>query len=429
MKSLKLHVSKAKDSDRIGKFALLFLSGLIILYGFFDITTSQQTYHVNYDRTASKIFLLLIIAFSLFYCLMCLISQKYRSKDFFNYFFSDNFAIFIISIVCLAVSELISYFINKFAFSALVTTVIPYVVFVSLSTFMKFWSFENSPRQKTMLCSTLTIFFFYYFFILFYFFYIQGRPTSSGGLRVPVLSHIFFPLSLIPSLRILLKQKIAYIYLLFFPLVIIADKTSVLIVFAIYVASDLFNSTLFAAYQKHIKIIAWCFAAAVAFILIFANFTPQQSFLYRKLSFNAIILSSGRIQNWTNIIKDIKNFSVKNVLFGKGASATTFVNFGTAAHNDFLESFYDFGLLGLASMISFASYFLVNAIKIQNDSRHNLLLACYVCFFMLISAIFSNGNILLCFSFSATSMIKQRIYYDKTGTSIYRDGLRWELHI
>lgn len=429
MKPAKHKTTGRKWNDCIGKWAFFVLTTLIVLYGFFDITTSRQTYHIDYDRTTSKILLLSIIVFSLLYCIVCLVTQKYRTKGFFDYFFSDYFAVCIVSIACLIISDSISFFINKVSFSVFSSTAIYYVLFISLSVFMKFWSFDNPQRQKTFLYSSLIIFFFYYFFILFYYFYIQGRPMSSGGLRIPVLSHVFFPLSLIPSLRILLKQKIAYIYLLFFPLVLIADKTSVFVVFVVYVASDLLHSTLFGSYKKQIKTTLWCFAIIVILLLLVANFAPQQSFLYKKLSFNSIILNSGRLQNWTNIIKEFKNFSLKNFIFGKGTSATTLVNYGTAAHNDFLESFYDFGLLGFASMISFASYFLINAIKAKNDSRHSLLLAFYVLFFMMISAIFSNANLLLCFSFPGVSMARQRVYGDKSGSSIYKNDFWWEMRI
>lgn len=429
MKPTKHKITGGEWNDWIGKGAFFFLTTLIVLYGFFDITTSRQTYHIDYDRTASKILLLSIIIFSLFYCAGCLVTKKYRTKNFLDYFLSDYFGVFIISIACLIISDLISFFVNKVAFSVFSTTAIYYVLFISLSVFMRFWSFGNIQRQKTFLYSSLIIFFFYYFFILFYFFYIQGRPMSSGGLRIPVLSHAFFPLSLIPSLRLLLKRKIVYIYLLFFPLVIIADKASVFIVFVVYVASDLFHSTLFDRYRKQIETTLWCTAIAAILLLVFANFAPQQSHLYKKLSFNSVILSSGRLQNWANIIKDLKCFSLKNFIFGKGASATTLVNYGIAAHNDFLESFYDYGLLGLASMISFASYFLINAIKVKNDSRHSLLLAFYVLFFMMISAIFSNANLLLCFSFPGVSMARQRVYGDKSGSSIYKNDFWWEMRI
>ena len=217
MKPTKHKITGGEWNDWIGKGAFFFLTTLIVLYGFFDITTSRQTYHIDYDRTASKILLLSIIIFSLFYCAGCLVTKKYRTKNFLDYFLSDYFGVFIISIACLIISDLISFFVNKVAFSVFSTTAIYYVLFISLSVFMRFWSFGNIQRQKTFLYSSLIIFFFYYFFILFYFFYIQGRPMSSGGLRIPVLSHAFFPPSLIPSLRLLLKRKIVYIYLLFFP--------------------------------------------------------------------------------------------------------------------------------------------------------------------------------------------------------------------
>lgn len=378
--------------------SLILFTLCFILYGFFDITTSKQTYHIGYDRTASKVFLVALVVICFVCIALCFIDKKYRCKKFLKYLFKDYSFIYYASIFGILLCAFISIFVNKTSIELFFTQGIYYISFIIITLFFKFLLFGDDISQSVFNRAILLLFFFYYFILLFYFFYLLGKPMSSGNFRIPVLSHIFFPMSLIPSLKILLGKRVFIIYLILFPLLFLSDKTSVFIIFIVYVLSDFFNSNIYHKNKKLCNILMLILTIIILVFIVVSNIWVD-SFLFKKFSFQTIIVNSGRLQNWTAVFDGMKSFSFIDYIFGKGTSATTLVNNGTAAHNDFIEFLYDYGVIGLIFALSFAYYFIYSSIK-HAQNRNRILIAFYVLLFMLISAIFSNANMLLCIGFA-----------------------------
>lgn len=372
---------------------------LFTLYGIFDITTSRQTYHLSSNRLPSQIMLILLNVCAFVGIVIFVSSFILRKKNIFKLFHFEHYFLYF-SILGLIVCAFLSLLVNKTSLKNFSIEVIYFVSFFLLTLYFFIASSEVKLKRRNVMAILLFLFFMYYFFLLFYYFYLQGRPTSSGSLRVPVLSHVFFPMSLIPSIRHYLKNKVFYIYIVSLPLVIIADKASVFLVFFAYFVGDFIHSSFYKKNKVIFRVFLIFCAFGFAGLLVVANTLPG-SFLYSKLSFYAVIYQSGRIQNWTNIGSDFKNFSLLQFFIGKGTSSTLLVNYGTAAHNDFLEYFYDYGILGLLSIVVFWLYFLIRCAKeYKNREIDWFLLFLYVSLFMCISAIFSNANLLLTFSVS-----------------------------
>lgn len=379
-----------------------------------DIFTSRQTYfYEGENRNLSKISLIFLILFSVLIIVISFCLNKKETIEYFKRYHYLSFAFFSL-IAAVAISSLI----NKNSFSSLLT----YIVYIiALYFFVTSFSLISSCgffKKEEILYFFVVIFYLYLCLCLFFYFYTIGKPMSSGNLRKPIISHIFFPCSLIPFFhRQLPFKKMLLIYLSFLPVLILANKMSVMLIFLAYVFFDIYESAFFQERKKVRNVVLVAFLLILFFIIIVSNVT-KNNFLANTFSFDAFFLESGRLQNWITILSDLKNFSFINYLFGKGVGATLVVNYGTAAHNDFIEFLYDFGILGLATLVSLCIS-LVLFIKKNNVIREDIdknLLFFYLFLFMLISTIFSNAMFLLFITLGLKCE-----YYDKSNKLIFGD--------
>ena len=91
----------------------------------------------------------------------------------------------------------------------------------------------------------------------------------------------------------------------------------------------------------------------------------------------------------------MKSFTVKEWLLGKGPSATLSYNKGTAAHNDFIEYLFDYGVLGLIAFLGLIASLLVQYFKQKKiDKREMRIIIIYMFVINMISAFFINMNML-----------------------------------
>lgn len=365
----------------------------LLVYCISDIFTSRQTYFYNgEDRSISKISLVLLLIISLLISALSFVYDKKSTIAFFKKTHYLTFSFFLIGIV---VS--LSGFLNKNSFNTLGTYLIYivsiYLFIVSFSLISKL----NFIEKRYLVYGALFFFYLYLCLCCFFFFYTLGKPMSSGNLRYPIISHIFFPCSLIPFFhRVFPLKKMSIIYISFLPVAILANKMSVLIIFVLYVFYDLFESSFLISRPKVRRIILIVLIGFVTLIVLIANFT-KNNFLSNNLSFSAVFLESGRIQNWYNILSDLQNFRFIDFFIGKGVEGTITINNGTAAHNDFVEYLYDFGVVGflflLLFMLSISLYiWKSDVIKTKQDK---CLLLFYIFMFSFISTMFSNGMFFL----------------------------------
>lgn len=393
-------IKQTFDKEKLIKKGIVFVSFLIfvfiLVYAVSDMLTSRQTYHLDEpNRILCKVSLI-AINFSAFASILLMFFYK---KQSFIELIKKNI-LFVLSLVGICFCIFISFLIHKQSVSLFFTALIyPVSILVISIWFASLIKFDLLPKIILKFC-LLILFYLYLFFCLFFYFYVLGKPMSSGGLRIPVISHVFFCCSLLPILRIFLnKKEMLIVYISFFPIMFLSDKSSVLIIFLIYVISDLYQTYIKNFREKLFIVLISLFFIGLVGLLILSN-VWKDSFLYNHLSFYSVVIKSGRLQNWSAILGDLKNFTALDYLFGKGIGATLLCNNGTAAHNDYIEFFYDYGIIGLLLLLFFvfSLIFKIKTSKNDNEKQSSLLLFIYVFIITMISSLFSNNNLLLSFS-------------------------------
>lgn len=387
-----------KIANLISISLFIALALFVLLYAVADITTSVQTYHLdNPNRVLCKIALVSINVISVIGCIFYFLKIRGSFKEYIK-----TNCFFIISIIGFCFCCILSLLINERDVSAFFTTVIYFVTFLTLSSYFSFAIKDNFLDIKLFKVFGLVVFYLYVFLCVFYFFYVLGKPMSSGGLRIPVISHVFFCCSLLPFLRQLCTSKeMAVIYLSFIPIMFLANKSSVLIITLMYVIYDFFHSDFVTSRKWLHKCFVPIIIAGLILLIVISNIW-KGSFFYDHFSFESMILESGRLQNWSVILESMKTFEFKNYLFGRGIGATLKINDGVAAHNDFIEYLYDFGITGILCLLCFLIHLILKTFKYKDIvKKHNsILVLSYVLIIMSISSLFSNNNLLLSLSFN-----------------------------
>ncbi len=377
---------------------------LLIGYGISDIVTSPQTYHKNFDRTFSKVFLVLLLIALAYGAIINIISVIREKKKFPIHAF-----IFPASIVSLiffsGLSSLVNFNLKYEVTSAygVTTTIVPfnnyltnliyYVLLFVVSLYFETTFTLQHVKIKTLKYTFLSLFFIYFFLCVFYFFYLQGKPLGSLAYRIPIISHIFFPFGMLITLkRLVSPNQMMILLLIFAPLVFIADKMSVLLIFIVFFVLQFLNTSLYKKEKKVWNIIMLCIASLMSLVLLYANLVPNPGSFLEKFTIANIINSSGRLNNWINIINNSKNPSLKQVIFGYGSGYTMFANSGTAAHNDYLEFYFSYGLVGLFPYLGLLIFYIVNYVKNRKNQCALFGLIVFVTY-SLISAVFVNSNL------------------------------------
>ena len=357
IQEIKLRIIKKENLLPI--LIYLFFVFSFIFYAVGDMLTSGQTYHHQADRKLSYISLGFLV-FSIGLGVVTLLIKAICNKSLKQLLSKIN-PLIPISIASVVLIETLSALVNGASFSSLFQVVLYPIIFFFLYIFFIEIDFFISDK-RLMFVSFLLFFTLYSIFFIFYFFYIQGKPTSGGGLRIPTIAHVFFLLSIFCYLRRFLnEQNKIVLYCLFLPLVLLSGKMSVTIILLVILISDLSDSLFFEIHKKAMIIVFASLLLAASIIIVISNVT-KDNFLADNFSFYSLIYS-GRIENWYNLIPNIKSFTVKEWLLGKGPSATLSYNKGTAAHNDFIEYLFDYGVLGLIAFLGLIASLLVQYFK------------------------------------------------------------------
>lgn len=380
-----------KNKPKIETIIYTFFVICFLFYAFADLVTSGQTYHYQSDRRLSYISLGFLV-FSLALGIIVLFIKSIRNKTTKSLLKRVN-PFLLVSMLGIVIITGVSGFINKSPFSSIFLVIIYPSIFLAIYIFF-IEMFHFNLNKKILFASFLLFFIFYTIFFVFYFFYIQGKPTSGGGLRIPTLAHVFFLLSIFCFLRRFLYEKAKIVlYLFCAPIILLSGKMSVLIIFLIFFMGDLFQSEFFDSNKKLMTILLSSLATVAVVVIIIANFT-KNNFLADNFSLESLIIS-GRIENWNNILPIMKSFTPLEWVFGKGPSATLTFNNGTAAHNDFIEFIFDYGVVGLLAFLCFVASIFVQFLKQTGPFKRELGLSIlYLLVLNLISAFFINMNML-----------------------------------
>ena len=130
------------------------------------------------------------------------------------------------------------------------------------------------------------------------------------------------------------------------------------------------------------KMIFGLFGGIVCLMALPFVFPEQISFFVSRFDFSsADTLTANRTLIWLSVVDDIRKGELLLNLFGRGFEATkglNFDNFGRAysAHNDYLDIFYNYGIIGIVSyfiMIGFMFRFAIRMVKERCYGGHIVL--------------------------------------------------------
>lgn len=369
-------------------FTLLpyFIIGLILIYFVADILTSKQTYHDNADRTIAKFLLIALLCVSLVSSIFIFFYyKKYKELKIWAYLL---FVLLLIISILPVIRDLIDKKIDSNSFTLLMYP----LSFLSVALFYFLY-----PLKK-MSINIMKIFYYIIlfvtlFFMIFYYFKVQATPLASLNYRKAIYSHIYIIIGLFPLTFLLFSKIEVFINLNIFILaVLMSDKgtplISLLLLLLIFAINKLVKK------PRIIYIILGAILSAVFVLFIVDVFILNLKIFGRFLDQSTYI----RIDGYRKIFEEIKTFSIKELLIGKGTSAVIGLR-RLAAHNDYLEYLYDYGIVGFIPFLSFI--ILTVVLSIRNCKRNRQLTMMGVSFLIvmipitLFSALFTNTNLFL----------------------------------
>lgn len=201
----------------------------------------------------------------------------------------------------------------------------------------------------------------------------RGIETSTNA--------IYCLISIVPILMLSKNNKLKLIILLVtLVCAVFSNKrgASIIMAFAIYpVLNDVFS-------KAKSKILRNFLIVAVGAIAVFAFFYIGDEYLGGRLVDRFAEMEetggSGRSDLWAYVIYNYKNSSLLEQIIGHGHYAVSGLGMATAAHNDFLEVIYDYGIVGLIVYIPIHFYLLRKVIMLRKSN--NLFFFSYITMYL-----------------------------------------------
>lgn len=369
---------------------------LVVVYFLSDFLSSPQTYHMDDNRTVSKILLILVTFVSFFFSILFFIKQKkYYDKSFLLIFFSW---------LILSIMPIISDFVNGvLSYNSIVLAIYPF----SFLSLFSFWLLlrEELVNKTILKYWLLFAFFFIFFFLAFYFFKVRSTPLPSLNYRKPILSHVYLIIGLLPLAYYLFEEKQFIIFLISsIVLVILSDKGTPLISLFIIIGYFFYKWLS----VKNLKV-SYAFIIGIVtlpVILLIVDLLFLNNLIINKFFDKSILI---RLSGYSEIFDAMKEFSILEIFFGKGSSSVIALR-GLAAHNDFLEYFFDYGLLGLFFFMLFLTSLFI-FLKQGRNTSFAIIIISILLPITLFSAIFTNTNMFL---FLSLGICIRRISFSKS---------------
>jgi hypothetical protein len=220
------------------------------------------------------------------------------------------------------------------------------VLWVAIYSFFKYYG-KNYFETHNQISKGITIMFIFYILATFY--AIINIQKIYGRLAVANLS--YYVLVFLPWMIILYKGKKKNIIILIITFVIfISLKRGAIVALIAMLIAYLFiegkvRNRYMTTMVKTIGILILFFV-----VFIFVNNTTN-NYLINRFSYESLAIGSGRNIIYSSIIKSIGQRNIIEMIFGLG-SLSTLKYIGKAAHNDWLEFLFSFGIIGLFIYLS-----------------------------------------------------------------------------
>lgn len=283
------------------------------------------------------------------------------------------------NIMCITILGyiLIGYIIttNKIDISAFANIILPFLmIFLGKRTKLK-----SNSKIFSVICVS------YVLFVAFmYFTYVRNGTVyryKTAGLNSVYYLVVFFPILALIENKIIQSLLILIIIL---TAVISLKSTALLAIITCMVIWYFYKSN-----KKRYDILKLVVFPVIAlmFLFILINILKKN----RSMDFFDIFVKqnindggNGRISIWLHVMKTIFSQNIFNLIFGKGYHSVELL-IGMMAHNDFIEAFYDYGLIGL---IIFTIFYFSLWYKTLNMIRDDYKYAKSFLMFMIVFTVF-----------------------------------------
>lgn len=191
----------------------------------------------------------------------------------------------------------------------------------------------------------------YAFFLIFVMsavYFVIGKEIQDAMSKMGVMTSansVFCVLTVLPFM-LLFKKKgfILASIIVTFLCVIFSNKRSAVLAFAIALLPT-FVSLFSGIKSKGLRVfvvIFLCAAAVMSFFYI--GNTYLEGRMFERFQNIADDGGSGRVDIWANVLNAFRNSGLMSQIFGHGHLAVSGLGDASAAHNDFLEVLYDYGI-------------------------------------------------------------------------------------
>lgn len=178
-------------------------------------------------------------------------------------------------------------------------------------------------------------------------------------------NYVFWPLCCAPFIFLINNKwvKIVLIWLMMLGVVISMKRSAVIIAILVIISSFILQRR---SFKQSLSIII---VLVISYLLFNIYFSDYITMIQDRMGLMTEDQGSGRIPIFQVIWKDIMNFSLLDILFGRGFGTISETGH-TNAHNDFLQVIYEYGLIGLVYYISLITRVL-KQLKITNNAFKN----------------------------------------------------------
>ncbi|MEE1185603.1 MAG: O-antigen ligase family protein [Acutalibacteraceae bacterium] len=253
------------------------------------------------------------------------------------------FVLYILSIL----STIANFYSQRNFFGSLLNQSFWFASFVFFFFLTKNFNSNKLPQLYRILL------FFLFLFCTTYIIWVLSNPTNPLPISI---NAIYYPIFLFP-LFFLIKNPIAksvLALLVFFATFLSNKRTAVLALILAVFIPFIFSAFL----KKHdnrkrsvISLFLLCIALIIAYNIVYENFDIDVWARFKSIEEDR---GSNRFDIYAKVFSEIKELNFFDALLGKGFNGVFLASsLSTSAHNDFLEVFYDFGIMGFICYIIF----------------------------------------------------------------------------
>jgi O-antigen ligase len=226
---------------------------------------------------------------------------------------------------------------------------VTYLIRVNIWT-TTFFSAFCLARTNKLTQQAITRLFLIIYVISFYYFW-QGKAYQQYNMEMGLegsSNAVYCLVTLIPVLMFLKNKRLSFI-ILFITLVctVFSNKRGATIIMVLIILPLISN--IFGGIKN--RILKYIIIIGTVVVMVFSLYYIGNTYVEGRLveRFNQIEETggSGRTEIWGNILTSYQSSSTIEQMLGHGHYAVNEAGFAGAAHNDFVEVLYDYGVVGL----------------------------------------------------------------------------------